>query len=116
MPQLTLRHCSIADVLLGDDNERIVKINVNEEDFFFMLDNVNPKNIIKYLDMRGVPHREALQINIKTIDGRVSRRNSTIKKLVKRGKKKLNRVRELLPSYGDNIEVNNEGSSNNTQL
>lgn len=31
---------------------------MDEEDFFKMLDKVNPKNIIKYLDMRKIPHRD----------------------------------------------------------
>ena len=71
MPQLTLRHCTIADVQAdeSDASQRVVKINVNEEDLFEMLDHVNPNNIIKYLDMRKIEHRDALQINVKTIDG-----------------------------------------------
>ena len=37
---------------------RIVVLQMDEEDFFKMLDKVNPKNIIKYLDMRKIPHRD----------------------------------------------------------
>ena len=40
-------------------------LHVDEEDFFDMLDHVNPKNIIKYLDMRGIAHREPANIVVK---------------------------------------------------
>ena len=60
MPQQTLKHCCIADVLIDENpkgnQDKIVKINVDEEDFFEMLDHVNPKNIIKYLNMRHIQH------------------------------------------------------------
>lgn len=59
--QLELNYCNIADVYevqpkKADDQKknRKVKINVDEEDFFDMLDKVNPKNILKYLDMRKI--------------------------------------------------------------
>lgn len=74
MPQLTLRHCCIADVCQdeapkidgnGQKKDKMVKININEEDFFDMLDHVNPKNIIKYLDMRNIPHRESVNITFR---------------------------------------------------
>ena len=52
--RLTLNHCCIADVAMQEpkptDNQRKgrrVYINIDEEDFFEMLDHVNPKNIIK---------------------------------------------------------------------
>ena len=50
----------------GDDQKknRKVILHVDEEDFFDMLDSVNPKNIIKYLDMRGIVHREPSIVNV----------------------------------------------------
>ena len=53
------------------DNQRKgrrVFINIDEEDFFEMLDHVNPKNIIKYLDMRRIPHRDSLEINVSEVN------------------------------------------------
>jgi hypothetical protein len=43
---------------------RKVILHVDEEDFSDMLDSVNPKNIIKYLDMRGIVHREPSIVNV----------------------------------------------------
>lgn len=58
--QLELNYCNIADVFEVEpkktDNakkNRKVKIYVDEEDFFQMLDKVNPDNIVKYLKMRN---------------------------------------------------------------
>jgi hypothetical protein len=72
MPKMTLNYCSIVDVINIEpkpgDNERKnrkVILHVDEEDFFDMLDHVNPKNIIKYLDMRGIAHREPANIVVK---------------------------------------------------
>ena len=71
MPKVTLNYCTIVDVVQvepkkGDDQKknRKVILHVDEEDLFDMLDSLNPKNIIKYLDMRKIPHREALEINV----------------------------------------------------
>ena len=65
MPKLTLNYCCIVDVMQVEpkptDNQRKnrkVILHVDEEDIFDMLDSINPKNIIKYLDMRGIQHRE----------------------------------------------------------
>jgi hypothetical protein len=70
--KLTLKYCAIGDVVMmepkQDDEQkkcRKVILLVDEEDFFDMLDSVNPKNIIKYLDMRGIPHREPANIVVK---------------------------------------------------
>jgi hypothetical protein len=70
--KLTLKYCAIGDVVMmepkKDDEQkkcRKVILLVDEEDFFDMLDSVNPKNIIKYLDMRGIPHREPANIVVK---------------------------------------------------
>lgn len=64
--QLILNYCSIADVYEVEpkkvDNQkknRQVKINIDEEDFFEMLDKVNPKNIVKYLKMRSISIEES---------------------------------------------------------
>ena len=58
--QLILNYCAIVDVFEVEpkkaDNQkknRQVKIYVDEEDFFQMLDKVNPDNIAKYLKMRN---------------------------------------------------------------
>ena len=72
MPKLTINYACIADVVPvepkeGDNQQknRKVILHVDEEDFFDMLDHVNPKNIIKYLDMRGIAHREPANIVVK---------------------------------------------------
>lgn len=72
MPKLTLNYCTIVDVIAVEpkpcDNQRKnrkVILHVDEEDLFDLLDNVNPKNIIKYLDMRGIQHREPANIVVK---------------------------------------------------
>lgn len=72
MPKLTINYACIADVIQVEPKEgdnqrknRKVILHVDEEDFFDMLDNVNPKNIIKYLDMRGIAHREPANIVVK---------------------------------------------------
>ena len=48
-----------------------------------MRQDVNPKNIIKYLDMRKIPHREALQINVTDctvkLTGRASKQQDGIR-------------------------------------
>ena len=72
MPKLTLNYCCIVDVMQVEpkptDNQRKnrkVILHVDEEDIFDMLDSLNPKNIIKYLDMRGIAHREPANIVVK---------------------------------------------------
>ena len=62
--QLVLNYCNIVDVFEVEpkkaDNQkknRQVKINVDEEDFFQMLDKVNPDNIVKYLKMRSIQNK-----------------------------------------------------------
>ena len=63
--QLILNYCTIVDVFEVEpkkaDNQkknRQVKINVDEEDFFQMLDKVNPDNIVKYLKMRSIQNKK----------------------------------------------------------
>ena len=72
MPKLTLNYACIVDVMQvepkkGDNQKknRKVILHVDEEDLFDMLDNLNPKNIIKYLDMRGIAHRDPANIVVK---------------------------------------------------
>ena len=71
MPKVTLNYCSIADVLPIDTkkgnekNNRQVIIHINEEDLFNMFDTLNPQIIIKYLDIRCIPHREPANITVK---------------------------------------------------
>lgn len=72
MPKVILNYCAIADVMQVEPKEgdpqkknRKVVLHVDEEDFFDMLDHINPKNIIKYLDMRGISHREPANIVVR---------------------------------------------------
>ena len=72
MPKLTLNYACIVDVMQvepkdgdGQRKNRKVILHVDEEDLFDMLDHVNPKNIIKFLDMRGIAHREPANIVVK---------------------------------------------------
>ena len=109
--KLTLNYCTINDVMMvdpkkGDDQKknRKVILHVDEEDFFDMLDSVNPKNIIKYLDMRRIPHRDSLEITVTDctvkLTGRASKQQDGIRhglySMNQRNKKKLNRALELL--------------------
>lgn len=102
MPQLSLHHATIVDVLPDeqDGGHRTIILNVNEEDFFEMLDHVNLANIIKYLDMRMIPHRDAIRINITRIDfDRHHGVTREIKQLIERNKKHLERARKLMEKY-----------------
>jgi len=114
--KLTLNHCTINDVMMvdpkkGDDQKknRKVILHVDEEDFFDMLDSVNPKNIIKYLDMRRIPHRDSLEITVTENKVRLSGKASPEADKVRRGlynsnkrnRIKLNRALELL----DNLKT-----------
>ena len=114
--RLTLNHCCIADVEMQEpkptDNQRKgrrVFINIDEEDFFEMLDHVNPKNIIKYLDMRRIPHRDSLEINVTEnkvgLSGKASPEADKVRRGLynsnKRNRIKLNRTLELL----DNLKT-----------
>ena len=72
MPKLTLNYACIVDVMQVEpkptDNQRKnrkVILHVDEEDLFEMFDQLNPKNIIKYLDMRGIAHRDPANIVVK---------------------------------------------------
>ena len=72
MPKLTINYACIADVIPVDPKEgdnqqknRKVILYVDEEDLFDMFDHLNPKNIVKYLDMRGIAHREPANIVVK---------------------------------------------------
>lgn len=72
MPKLTINYACIADVIPvepkeGDNQQknRKVILYVDEEDLFDMFDHLNPKNIVKYLDMRGIAHREPANIVVK---------------------------------------------------
>ena len=113
MPKLTLNYCTIVDVVQVEpkpgDNQRKnrkVILHVDEEDIFDMLDHLNPKNIIKYLDMRGINHRDALEINVTDctvkLTGRASKQQDSIRhglyNMNQRNKKKLNRALEVLDS------------------
>ena len=114
--KLTLNYCTINDVMMvdpkkGDDQKknRKVILHVDEEDFFGMLDSVNPKNIIKYLDMRRIPHRDSLEITVTENKVRLSGKASPEADKVRRGlynsnkrnRIKLNRALELL----DNLKT-----------
>ena len=111
--KLTLNYFTINDVMMvdpkkGDDQKknRKVILHVDEEDFFDMLDSVNPKNIIKYLDMRKIPHRDALQINVtdttvKLYGKHVDRAKRGLYQTNVKNRKRLNRALELL----DNLKT-----------
>ena len=114
--KLTLNYCTINDVMMVDPNKgddqkknRKVILHVDEEDFFDMLDSVNPKNIIKYLDMRRIPHRDSLEITVTENKVRLSGKASPEADKVRRGlynsnkrnRIKLNRALELL----DNLKT-----------
>lgn len=92
--QLTLNYCDIADVFeitppIEGKKNRQVKINIDEEDFFEMLDKVNPKIIVKYLDMRFINHREAPVITIFECEKQ---------KLSDRNNKKIKRLQNIVES------------------
>lgn len=99
----------MVDPKKGDDQKknRKVILHVDEEDFFDMLDSVNPKNIVKYLDMRKINHREPLQINVTENKVRLSGRATPEADSVRRGlyesnkrtRHKLTRAIELLENY-----------------
>ena len=114
--KLTLNYCTINDVMMvdpkkGDDQKknRKVILHVDEEDFFDMLDSVNPKNIIKYLDMRRIPHRDSLEITVTEnkvrLSGKASPEADKVRRRLynsnKRNRIKLNRALELL----DNLKT-----------
>ena len=112
--RVKLNYCTIADVQQvtpkkGDNQkkDRIVLLNIDEEDFFDMLDHVNPKNIVKYLDMRKINHRDPIQINVTENKVRLSGRATPEADSVRRGlyesnkrtRHKLTRAIELLENY-----------------
>lgn len=91
--RIQVDYCTIVDVEDASDKmgggNRKVTLQMQEEDFFVMLDTINPKNIVKYLDMRFINHREAPVINIyDCVKQRMSDRN----------RKKLDRALFILDS------------------
>lgn len=99
--RLIVKNCIIHDVeYMGgaeeDKSKRKVTLQLNEEDFFEMLDGVNPKNIVKYLDMRNVNHREAPVINIY---------ECKTQKPSERNRKKLDRCLSIIESINKNEKV-----------
>jgi hypothetical protein len=95
-----VNYCSIVDVEQEPENEKVkigggnrkVTLQMQEEDFFEMLDSINPKNIVKYLDMRMINHREAPQITLFHCEKQ---------EFGKRNTRKLNRVLSILDSMRD---------------
>lgn len=98
--RLVVKNCIIHDVeYMGaneDKSKRKVTLQLNEEDLFEMLDSINPKNIVKYLDMRFINHRESPVINIYDC---ISQRLGT------RNKKKLNRCLAILDSINNKEKI-----------
>lgn len=91
--RIQVDYCTIVDVEDASDKNgggnRKMTLQMQEEDFFAMLDTINPKNIVKYLDMRFINHREAPVINIyDCVKQRMSDRN----------RKKLDRALFILDS------------------
>lgn len=77
MPRVKIYNAEIASMTPNIDNfqNRDMVLNLSEEDWFKTLDGLNPDNIIKYLDIRHIPHREALQINLYMAKGNAANRN-----------------------------------------
>lgn len=94
--RLTVKDCVIHDVFMADSGRKQVVLQMNEEELFDMLDGINPKNLVKYLDMRGVNHREAPQINIYECQKQ---------ELGKRNKRKLDRCLRILDSMNKKEQV-----------
>ena len=96
--RLIVNECVIHDVFTANSEGggKQVVLQMNEEELFDMLDGINPKNLIKYLDMRGVNHREAPQINIYECQKQ---------ELGKRNKRKLDRCLRILDSMNKKEQV-----------
>lgn len=96
--KLKVKYCVIHDVeeMTDDKSKRQVTLMLNEEDFFEMLDSVNPKNIVKYLDLRFVNHREAPVINIMDAKDR---------RFCIKNKRKLNRCLSILDSINNKEKI-----------
>ena len=97
--RLIINECVIHDVFTansGGGGGKQVVLQMNEEELFEMLDGINPKNLVKYLDMRGVNHREAPQINIYECQSQ---------ELGKRNKRKLDRCLRILDSMNKKEQV-----------
>lgn len=88
--RLEINHCIIHDVLPDPiGGGRIVILQMDEEDLFKMLDKVNPKNIIKYLDMRKIPHRDKIITKIADVD------KKRLKNLYKNLQSQRNKIHKL---------------------
>ena len=94
--RLTVKECIIQDVFTANSGGKQVVLQMNEEELFDMLDGINPKNLVKYLDMRGVNHREAPQINIYECQKQ---------ELGKRNKRKLDRCLRILDSMNKKEQI-----------
>ena len=95
--RVTINECIIHDVFTADSGGgKKVVLQMNEEELFDMLDGINPKNLVKYLDMRGVNHREAPQINIYECQKQ---------ELGKRNKRKLDRCLRILDSMNKKEQI-----------
>ena len=95
--RVTINECIIHDVFTADSGGgKKVVLQMNEEELFDMLDNINPKNLVKYLDMRGVNHREAPQINIYECKKQ---------ELGKRNRRKLDRCLRILDSMNKKEQI-----------
>lgn len=77
MPQVRINNAELVSMAPNIDNfhNRDMVLNLCEEEWFNTLDRLNPDNIIKYLDIRHIPHREALQINLYMAKGNAANRN-----------------------------------------
>ena len=88
--RLEINHCIIHDVLPDPvGGGRIVILQMDEEDLFKMLDKVNPKNIIKYLDTRKIPHRDKIVTKIADVD------KKRLKNLYKNLQSQRNKIHKL---------------------
>lgn len=90
--RLPIDNCIIHDVQLSPNGGgRIVVLQMDEEDFFKMLDKVNPKNIIKYLDMRKIPHRDKVVTKMREPD---KKRLHNLYKNLKNQRNIINKLKE----------------------
>lgn len=99
--RIKVKYCSIVDVEAvepkeGKEGNRMVTLQMDEKDFFEVLDRINPKEIVKYLDMRFINHREQPVINIYECNKQ---------SLSERNRRKLDRCLKILDSMRENEKL-----------
>lgn len=81
MPQVRINNAELVSMAPNIDNfqNSDMVLNLCEEEWFKTLDRLNPDNIIKYLDIRHIPHREAMQINLYMAKNSVAVKRNLVK-------------------------------------